>query len=76
MIKYLDDEYTTEDFLLKMKKEFLYFDWDTIPNTAQKAKILTFKEWDLPNDFRFFLLGDWIEYVQQLPPNSLSSLQI
>jgi hypothetical protein len=76
MIKYLDDEYTTEDFLLKMKKEYMYFDWDTVPNTVQKAKLLTFKDWDLPYDFRFFMLDDWIEYVQQLPPNSLSSLQI
>ena len=76
MIKYFDDEYTVENFLLKMKNDFLLRDWDNIPNTTNKAKILTFKDWDLPYDFRFFMLSDWVEYLQQLPQSSLASLQI
>jgi hypothetical protein len=57
-------EHTEAEFLTIMNREFTHKIWRhelaTIPKELHFQ--LVFKEWNLPDDFIFFTLADWIEY--------------
>ena len=52
--------HTEQEFLDIMNKEFTWKDWN---NGVSWTEQLQFKDWILPDDFIFFTLKNWIEYL-------------
>ena len=51
--------HTEQEFLNIMNKEFTWKDWN---NSVSWTEQLQFNDWNLPDDFIFFTLKNWIEY--------------
>ncbi len=54
--------FTDDEFLKIMNENFTHKNWKDVP-WILKCIQLNFKDWVLPDDFIFFTINDWIEYV-------------
>jgi hypothetical protein len=57
-------EHTENEFMDVMKREFTHKIWrhELTKISREQHDQLIFKDWNLPDDFVFFTLEDWIEY--------------